>query len=170
MPQALLLPRQTIWQKFRGVQPSVEPDHPTAWQLVDKRSRPRVDTLVPLAAAGGGSLLLNMGTVAGRSVTVGSYMRTGDPCPASGWWRCEDSLALDGTRWFAAGSSLPAATFQLPQSLFARASGPQAIQRRSTWQLVRHADAATASSVATEAMETLFAGARAIPDEPPSLG
>lgn len=146
MPQALLLPRQTVWQKFRGIQPSIEPDRPTVWQLVDKRSRPRVDADVALAAASLPAAVLDMGAVAGRGAAVGSYVRTGDPCPASGWWRCEESQALDGTRWFAAGSLLPAATFRVPQGVFGRASGPEAIQRRSTWQLVRHAEGPAASA------------------------
>ena len=141
IPQPLLLPRQTVWQKFRGIQPSIEPAYPTVWQLVDKRSRPRIVAPVPLAPAGMGAAALDMGRMVGRSAVVGSYVRTGDPCPASGWWRCEESHALDGTRWFAAGSLLPAATFQVPQRMFGRASGPEAIQRRSTWQLVRRVDA-----------------------------
>ena len=49
--------------------------------------------------------------------------------------------ALDGTRWFPRGSTLPPATLQIPGGLFARSAGPDVIQRRSTWQLMRHAEA-----------------------------
>lgn len=71
---------------------------------------------------------------------IGSVAKTGAACPASGWWRCEDSHALDGTRWFAAGSLLPAATFRA--QLHGRFSThPELIHRRSAWQLVRYADA-----------------------------
>ena len=49
MPQALLLPRQTLWQKLRGLQPSVEPTQLTTWRLVDKRLRPRAPNNVKQA-------------------------------------------------------------------------------------------------------------------------
>jgi len=81
----------------------------------------------------------------GRKAPLGSYVRTGEVCPASGWWRCEESHALDGTRWFARGSLLPVATFQLPAGVFAKSAGPEVIQRRSMWQLVRHAEASVAA-------------------------
>jgi hypothetical protein len=45
--------------------------------------------------------------------------------------------ALDGTRWFAEGSLLPAATFKVPAGVFARSAGPEVMQRRSGWQLMR---------------------------------
>jgi hypothetical protein len=41
MPQALLLQRQTLWHKLRGVQSSYQLDTPTVWTLVDRRSRAR---------------------------------------------------------------------------------------------------------------------------------
>jgi len=34
MPQALLLPPQTLWEKLRGLQSSYENDQPTIWRLV----------------------------------------------------------------------------------------------------------------------------------------
>jgi len=140
MPQALLLPRQTLWQKVRGIQPSMESPRLTSWTLVDKRVRPRSPAAVALAQPGvpaAGFPLASPG-----SVPVGAYVRTGEACPASGWWRCEEQHALDGTRWFARGSLLPPATFQVPAGLFGKAAGPDAIQRRSVWQLMRHVEAA----------------------------
>jgi hypothetical protein len=137
MPQALLLPRQTLWQKVKRIQPSVESSQPSAWTLVDKRHRPRASTALPLAAAtmpASGPSLAGDGR---RSVAVGAYVRTGDACPASGWWRCVEPQALDGTRWFAEGSLLPAATFKVPAGVFARSAGPEVMQRRSGWQLMR---------------------------------
>jgi hypothetical protein len=50
MPQALLLPPQTWWEKFRGLQPSHEAGTPTVWTLVDKRSRQRTTPGAPLSA------------------------------------------------------------------------------------------------------------------------
>jgi len=141
MPQALLLPRQTLWQKLRGLQPSIEPTQPTTWKLVDKRMRPRTPVVVALAQAGPVSAIFDEPADAGRTVALGTNARTGDVCPASGWWRCEEVCALDGTRWFPRGSSLPVATFQVESGIFGRSASPEVIQRRSMWQLVRHAEA-----------------------------
>jgi hypothetical protein len=160
MPQALLLPRQTIWQKLKRIQPSIESPQPTAWTLVDKRMRPRTAITVALAPAVMRTDNSDLAAVDERRAHLGSYVRTGDVCPASGWWRCEEAHALDGTRWFARGSLMPAATFQVPAGVFAKSVGPEVIQRRSMWQLVRHAEAAVAArgmSAMTEATP---------PDEP----
>jgi len=141
MPQALLLPRQTLWQKLRGLQPSIEPSQLTTWKLVDKRMRPRTPTLVALAPPGPVSAAADTAADGGQAVAVGTNVRTGEVCPASGWWRCGETHALDGTRWFPRGSTLPAATFQVPVGMFGRSAGPEVIQRRSTWQLMRQAEA-----------------------------
>lgn len=163
MPQALLLPRQTIWQKLKRVQPSIESTQPTAWTLVDKRLRPRTAITVALAAAVMPADGSEPATIEGRRSPLGTYVRTGDVCPASGWWRCEESHALDGTRWFGRGSLMPVATFQVPAGVFAKSVGPEVIQRRSMWQLVRHAEAAVAVRAAT----TVSDGSP--PGEPPTL-
>jgi len=146
MPQALL-PPQTLWQRMRGLQSSYEVDTRTSWKLVDKRERDRSMPALPLAQAtlaarAGGNQLNNKGlSVAEPGAAIGCIAKTGMQCPASGWWRCEESHALDGTRWFAVGSLLPAATFEIPSAAFGRAFGrTQAIQRRSVWQLVRQSD------------------------------
>jgi hypothetical protein len=141
MPQALLLPRQTLWQKMRGIQASIEPDQPTTWTLVDKRARARTARVVALAQPGPVAAVAETAGTDGRAATVGTLARTGETCPASGWWRCEEVQALDGTRWFPRGGALPTATFQVPAGMFGRAAGPDVIQRRSTWQLVRRAEA-----------------------------
>jgi hypothetical protein len=85
-------------------------------------------------------------------------VRTGDPCPASGWWRCDDSHALDGTRWFAQGSLLPAATFRVSPTVFGKRSAPDLIQRRSMWHLVRHAPEAQAARTPGEMRDAAQAG------------
>jgi hypothetical protein len=144
MPQALLLPRQTLWQKLKRIQPSIESAQPTAWTLVDKRLRPRMASAVALAPLVMPASSLDLGSDDGRPVPLGSDVRTGEACPASGWWRCEDPHALDGTRWFARGGLLPAATFQVPAGAFGKSGGPEVIHRRSAWQLVRHAEAPSA--------------------------
>lgn len=146
MPQALLLPPQTLWQKVRGLQPSYESRTRTAWKLVDKRQRERVAPPVPLAQAtlaaqaDAGNAIDSAYSLAQPGASIKCCVQTGVQCPASGWWRCEEPGALDGTRWFAAGSLLPPATFALPPAGFGRGLGRlEAIQRRSLWQLVRHA-------------------------------
>jgi hypothetical protein len=148
MPQALLLPPQTLWEKLRGMQPSYESKNQTSWKLVDKRNRKRVPSPVPLApatpvaAAGISGSGIGPRIMEEQGVPVGSFAATGVPCPASGWWRCEDPRALDGTRWFARGSLLPSATFALPPGAFGRsAHGTRSIERRGAWRLVRLADA-----------------------------
>ena len=147
MPQALLLPPQTLWEKLRGVQPSFESKTQTSWKLVDKRNRKRVPSSLPLAQATPAAPAGMSGSATGprimeeQGVAVGSFAATGVPCPASGWWRCEDPRALDGTRWFARGNLLPSATFVLPPGAFGRsASGARSIERRGEWRLVRLAD------------------------------
>lgn len=146
MPQALLLPPRTIWDRVRGLQPSFESANKTPWKLVDKRARKREQPELPLApptvpadslTAANGS-----GVLPERGVPLGTFAVTGFPCPASGWWRCEESHALDGTRWFAKGALLPPATFAVPPGVFGRsANAPKSIQRRGEWRLVRLADA-----------------------------
>jgi hypothetical protein len=148
MPQALLLPPQTWWEKLRGLQSSYESSTPTAWKLEDKRSRKRIAPAVQLAAAISAAPVATLamansaGAVPQAPVPLGSYASTGAPCPASGWWRSEEPQSLDGTRWFAQGSVLPPATFVVPPEVFGRSgTAPKAIRRRGTWQLVRHAEA-----------------------------
>lgn len=144
MPQALLLLPQTLWDKLRGLQPSAEAKHPSPWKLVDLRARKRMPAPLPLAQAkstvpaGTAMTLKPSDRLDEQGVAVGSFSATGQPCPASGWWRCEESHALDGTRWFAQGSLLPAATFTVAPGIFGHSpNSPKAIQRRSAWRLMR---------------------------------
>lgn len=161
MPQALLLPHPTIWQKLRGIQPSIEPTLPTKWKLIDKRQRRRTPAVVALAPVLSGQGIWEERDHAGINVTIGMRVRTGEACLANGWWRCEEAHALDGARWFPSGSALPAATFLVPGGLFGRVAGPEVIQRRSTWQLMRHAMAenvATLDDMPVISKESVSAG------------
>ncbi len=148
LPQALLLPHQTIWQRLRGIQPSIEPAQPTSWKLVDKRHRSRTPAVVALARAIPGDDARSASANPSADISVGTHVRTGELCPASGWWRCEQAHALDGARWFPRGSVLPAATFLVPKGLFGGAIGPDVIRRRSAWQLMRHAEAESVTQAA----------------------
>jgi hypothetical protein len=163
MPQALLLPQQTLWQKLKRIQPSVESPQLTAWTLVDKRHRPRGPITVALAPAIVPASGAERADDAGPPVAIGTFARTGEACPASGWWRCVEPNSLDGTRWFAQGSLLPAATFQVPAGVFAKSSGPDLIQRRTGWQLMRYCEL----SPPVQPTPPLPRGLQA--DEPPAL-
>jgi len=152
MPQALLLPQPTVWQRVRGLQPSYESRSPTRWRLADKRYRPRAPVQIMPAPAETGLAIpghASLGPVLKPDLApviapdlasglapdpdlmphgdalIGSVAQSSAACPASGWWRCDDDEALDGTRWFAAGSQLP------------RASFGQRVRRHSSWTLVR---------------------------------
>lgn len=161
MPQALLLPPQTLWDKLRGLQPSFESKNRTFWKLVDKRLQERLPPPLPLALpvppATTSVASRGLGVSEQNHVSVGSFAVTGVPCPASGWWRCEQSHALDGTRWFAQGALLPPATFAVPPGVFGGSTNaPRSIQRRGEWRLVRLADALeqthSPSQVSTQAI------------------
>lgn len=149
IPQALLLPPQTLWEKARGLQPSYEAKSPTPWKLVDRRNQRRIAPDVPLAQPG--APIPAAATAAPiEQASVGIYAITGNVCPATGWWACQESDALDGTRWFAQGSLLPAATFAVPERVFGRTLGTlKAMQRRGTWQLVRLAETGAPTGNAT---------------------
>jgi hypothetical protein len=142
MPQALLLPAQTAWDRLRGIQPSHQNATPTTWTLVDRRSKarggPDVRLAPPIAPAGASA---QPGADSGGApAQAGNLAKTGAPCPASGWWQCHDADALDGTRWFAKGDLLPPATFRLARPQFFAASRDEMVfQRRSAWRLVREA-------------------------------
>jgi len=141
MPQALLLPQPTVWQRVRGLQPSYESRSPTRWRLADKRHRPRAPVQIMPAPAETGlaipghasnlapvlasDLAPDLALMPHDDALIGSVAQSSAACPASGWWRCDDDDALDGTRWFAAGSQLP------------RASFAQRVPRHSSWTLVR---------------------------------
>jgi len=153
MPQALLLPPPTMWQRVRGLQPSYESRSPTRWRLADKRHYPRapVQTMPAPAETGlaipghasrrapvlapdlapviapdlASGLARDPGPAPHDDALIGSVAQSSAACPASGWWRCDNDEALDGTRWFAAGSQLP------------RASFAQRVRRHSSWTLVR---------------------------------
>lgn len=140
MPQALLLPRPSVWQKVRGLQPSYETTTPTSWRLADKRVQDRRRSNVGLAEPTPAALALHSETA---MAAPGSIARSGEACPASGWWRCLDAQALDETRWFARGVALPPATYRLTGGgVKRRAGNAQLIARQAGWQLMRLAGAA----------------------------
>lgn len=141
MPQALLLPKPSVWQKVRGLQPSYETTTPSSWRLADKRAHGRRHADVALLQPPTSGALHGDGA----SAAPGRIARSGETCPASGWWRCLDAQALDETRWFARGVALPPATYRLTGGgVKRRAGNAQLIARHAGWQLMRLANPQTA--------------------------
>ncbi|WP_332875680.1 T6SS immunity protein Tli4 family protein [Massilia sp. S19_KUP03_FR1] len=135
MPQALLLPRPSIWQKVRRLQPSYETSTPTSWRLADKRRQPR---RAPAAGLVQPTPSIAVPDEEMTIVAVGRIVRSAESCPASGWWGCVDADALDTTRWFARGVVLPPATYRLTGGgLKPRPGDEQLIVRQAGWQLMR---------------------------------
>lgn len=150
VPQALLLPPQTLWERVRGLQPSYESTTPTTWKLVDRRSRQRLAPQLPLADPVPAGPAVE--PLPKAEAPIGALVSTGAPCPASGWWRCEEPQSLDGTRWFPASCLLPPATFAVDAHAVGRAAGgPTSIQRRASWRLVRPTPQAPESNAPTQA-------------------
>jgi hypothetical protein len=136
MPQALLLPKPSTWDKVRGVQSSYEASTPTSWRLADKRVHGRRAPATGLAEPARVTTAATERDVA--LAAPGRTLRTADVCPASGWWRCVDEEALDGTRWFARGAVLPPATYRFSTGANARLGQQgQLVARQSGWQLMR---------------------------------
>jgi hypothetical protein len=81
--------------------------------------------------------------VAPTQVPLGTLTQSGMACPASGWWRCVDALAPDGTCLVESGQILPRVTFQQQLSLMERLKGtPDVTSQRVVWEFVRHDDGA----------------------------
>lgn len=147
LPQAHLLGPQTIWQKIKGEQVTFQRSSPTQWQLANYRRFSRNASTVALAQAavassGGAGMTpssLQASASGAEAAPVGTRADTGTPCSASGWWRCADSGAVDGTRWFGRGTLLPVATYRSERSWLDKIKGlPEMRRRRGVWQLVRH--------------------------------
>lgn len=133
MPQALLLPKPSAWEKVRGVQSSYEARTPTGWRLADKRVHVRRAPATGLAEPVNFATLAPPGSDVALAVP-GRVLRSDEVCPASGWWRCVDEQALDGTRWFARGAVLPPATYRFSTG---SARHERLMARHSGWQLMR---------------------------------
>jgi hypothetical protein len=131
------LPKPSAWDKVRGVQSSYEAGTPTVWRLADKRVHGRRLPAAGLAEA----VTIATAEPTGGDVALaprGRTLRSADVCPASGWWRCVDEEALDGTRWFARGAVLPPATYRLSTGANPRDRlQDQLVARQSGWQLMR---------------------------------
>lgn len=154
VPQALLLPLATPWQKLRGEQPSFKSEVPSSWKLVDRRTTPRTAPSTFLVPAGLTKLLVPGSEIKQPKTdvvlsqqakeTVGAQLSSGEICTASGWWQCLERGALDNTRWFSNGGVLPPATKPVSLTVFEKMKGlPGFVRVSANWRLIRSADSET---------------------------
>lgn len=144
MGQAIQLMPTTPAQRLLGQRPTFTSKIPSMWKLVSRRQYPRIASTVALA----GALTAPVDDVNNDNAPdaeqdeamtpPGSLADSGMVCPASGWWRCVEVNALDGTRWFGRGQNLPMATVRQPLSTLEKLKGTSDVTLRKTpWQLIR---------------------------------
>lgn len=147
MAQAVQLIPTTPWQRLTGQRPAVTSNIPTPWKLVSRRQSPRSLSGVTRTRPASGPADGGAGLPDARhdlSLMPGTIAESGMACPASGWWRCADAQALDGTRWFGRGQILPVATLPQRLSLLERfKSTPTVASRNAAWIFVRDDDGAS---------------------------
>lgn len=162
IPQAVLLPDTSAWQKLSGVQPTLRSDLPSSWRLVDRRKNPRGPTSLHIAVAANqpasGRETPASDTSRGhtRDTDVGTELESGKVCSASGWWQCLETAAVDGTRWFQKGVVLPPATKSASLTIIDKLKGmAEFVRVAANWRLVRVTDADNASLDAPENTDVL---------------
>ena len=146
MAQATQYVPSSVWQRIGGKRETFTSKIPSPWKLIDRRSHPRVNTTLELAQA----LPAPLDDVVAHAppaddvehenptVLPGTTSHSGLLCPASGWWLCTESGALDGTRWFARGQQLPPATLLGRPKLLDKIKGaPDVTRRAAPWKLAR---------------------------------
>lgn len=152
IPQPLLLPPATSWQKLRGEQPSFQSKIPSSWKLVDRRSIPRSkpSTLVApvgsLQSPGSDEIAQRQPDVNDEQVraSIGVQLSSGVICTASGWWQCLEPGALDNARWFSSGAVLPPATKPISLTVLEKMKGvPGFVRVPASWRFIRFADSET---------------------------
>jgi hypothetical protein len=170
LPQAVLLPPPSLWQRVRGEQSTFVSKIPSSWKLVDRRKIARTHPSTLLEAAGPiqqrhveqPAVVDNLGY--NGDLSSSNQLASGAVCSVSGWWKCSEPRCLDGTRWFAAGAILPKATEQVELSAIEKLRGiPPFVRVMATWQLVR-TDAAHLQedgSATIGAVERLYGGENA---------
>ncbi len=155
MAQAVQLMPTTLWQRLSRRQPTFTSKIPTPWKLVSRRRYRRSDSAVallqpssaPVDAGAGATALLPDAAHDKSTLAPGTLADSGMVCPASGWWRCVDARALDGTRWFGRGQRFPNATVRQQLSMLERfTSAPAVTHQKAQWQFVRHDEGAKAAS------------------------
>lgn len=149
MAQAIQLMPTTPWQRMTGQQPTFTSKMPSSWKLVNRRQSPRSASAAALPQAAIVPVAEGAGLPPAQhdaALLPGAIRESGMTCPASGWWRCVDVLALDSTRWFARGQIVPMATLRQELSWLERRNGMADVTSQpAAWEFVRHADRANDS-------------------------
>lgn len=143
LPQAVVLTPPTLWQNIRGETPTFTSAIPSSWKLVDRRRAARnpsptflAQALPPVEVPGH-----SQDAPANPEAVAGAPVTSDLACPASGWWECTETKALDGTRWFARGHIMPPATVPVAVSLVEKMKGtPEFARVTANWRLVRVAE------------------------------
>lgn len=147
LPQAVLLTPATLWQNFRGEKPTFTSSIPSSWKLADRRKAERNPSSAFLAGAlppTEASMDDGQASPHNPAVVEGAQVMSTVPCPASGWWECMETKALDGTRWFSRGHLMPPATMPVSVSLIDKIKGRSEFARvKASWRLVRTANASS---------------------------
>jgi hypothetical protein len=142
LPQAVLLTPATLWQNLRGEKPTFTSSIPSSWKLLDRRKAPRNQPFAFLAKPLPPADDSIRDFSDGRALEAGTQVMSAMPCPASGWWECSETKALDGTRWFARGHIMPPATVPVSVSLVEKIKGvPEFTRVKVNWRLMRPAEA-----------------------------
>lgn len=147
LPQAVLLTPATLWQNFRGEKPTFISSIPSSWKLVDRRKAARNPSSAFLAEAlppAEASIDDGQAVPYNPEVVTGALVMSTAACPASGWWECMETKALDGTRWFSRGHLMPPATMPVSINLVDKIKGrPEFARVMASWRLVRAANASS---------------------------
>ncbi|MCZ8411309.1 T6SS immunity protein Tli4 family protein [Achromobacter dolens] len=78
-----------------------------------------------------------------KAAVVGTLVKTGSACMASGWWSCAESVPVVGgnPQYFRQGDAMPRATLEVPPTLWQRITGRRTYHSTDTaWRLVRLAE------------------------------
>lgn len=179
VPQALLLPPASLWQRLMGEQPTFRSKVPSSWRLVDRRKNPRSTPSTLLAEAGpptsaeSDEITKRQSTRTGEqaNIDIGALLSSGTICTASGWWECLEPGALDKTRSFSNGMSLPPATKPVSLTMFEKMKGvAEFVRVPATWRLVRFADFETVESTEGSTLSTISPSDPDTNDPAPSQG
>jgi hypothetical protein len=141
MAQAVQLMPATPWQRLTGQRPTFTSKIPTPWKLVSRRQSPRSPSAATATPPAAGAVSDGADLPNAQHDTFllpGAMVESGMGCPASGWWRCADTDAVDGARWFGRGQMLPMATLQQRLSPLKRLQGaPTVASRDAAWIFLR---------------------------------
>jgi len=147
MPQAILQSRGG-WSRLFGEVQTFQLAQSSQWQLVDRRWTARRLQPPSEHISHAGSAVPDAFQA---TVPLGAKCACGAPSPASGWWGCKDTDAVEPARWFAQGETTPDIRYRTHLHWWQRLAGqPSVVARKTAWQFLR-ADARNLSPALAEA-------------------